>query len=101
MGKDSLPDHSADVAPSANPSVALPAKAKAGKPSKTSTKTPTEKRAAKILSVSKKLWKHDGELIAEFPILCGVDEVGRGPLAGNVVAACVILDLGKPYIKGL
>jgi ribonuclease HII len=27
-----------------------------------------------------------------FSRICGVDEVGRGPLAGPVVAACVILD---------
>jgi ribonuclease HII len=33
-------------------------------------------------------------------LLAGVDEVGRGPLAGPVVAAAVILDPEKP-IKGL
>jgi ribonuclease HII len=33
-------------------------------------------------------------------IICGVDEVGRGPLAGPVVAAAVILDPAKP-IDGL
>ncbi len=32
--------------------------------------------------------------------LCGVDEVGRGPLAGPVVAAAVMLDPGQP-IDGL
>jgi len=32
--------------------------------------------------------------------VCGVDEVGRGPLAGAVVAAAVILDPNKP-IEGL
>jgi ribonuclease HII len=32
--------------------------------------------------------------------LCGVDEAGRGPLAGSVVAAAVILDPDKP-ISGL
>lgn len=32
--------------------------------------------------------------------IAGVDEVGRGPLAGDVVAAAVILDPTKP-IKGL
>ncbi len=37
---------------------------------------------------------YDGELLA------GVDEVGRGPLAGDVVTAAVILDPGKP-IEGL
>lgn len=33
-------------------------------------------------------------------LLAGVDEVGRGPLAGAVVAAAVILDANKP-IQGL
>ena len=33
-------------------------------------------------------------------IICGVDEVGRGPLAGPVVAAAVILDPARP-IDGL
>jgi ribonuclease HII len=32
--------------------------------------------------------------------VCGVDEAGRGPLAGPVVAAAVILDRGNP-IEGL
>ena len=36
----------------------------------------------------------------EFILLAGVDEVGRGPLAGPVVAAAVILDRNKP-IDGL
>ena len=31
-------------------------------------------------------------------MVCGVDEVGRGPLAGPVVAAAVILDENKPII---
>lgn len=33
-------------------------------------------------------------------LLCGVDEAGRGPLAGAVVAACVVLDPRRP-IGGL
>jgi len=33
-------------------------------------------------------------------LICGVDEAGRGPLAGPVVAAAVILDPGQP-ITGL
>lgn len=36
----------------------------------------------------------------EGPGLAGVDEVGRGPLAGDVVAAAVILDPARP-IEGL
>ncbi|MEX3814598.1 ribonuclease HII [Paraburkholderia sp. BR13439] len=34
-------------------------------------------------------------------IVCGVDEAGRGPLAGPVVAAAVIFDPTKPMIRGL
>lgn len=34
------------------------------------------------------------------PGIAGVDEVGRGPLAGDVVAAAVILDIDRP-IAGL
>jgi ribonuclease HII len=37
---------------------------------------------------------------AEYEFVCGVDEAGRGPLAGSVVAAAVILDPSKP-IDGL
>ncbi|MEY4593577.1 MAG: hypothetical protein RIR18_2472, partial [Pseudomonadota bacterium] len=29
---------------------------------------------------------------------CGIDEAGRGPLAGNVVAAAVILDPTRPIV---
>ena len=36
----------------------------------------------------------------EGPDIAGVDEVGRGPLAGDVVAAAVILDPARP-IEGL
>ena len=34
-------------------------------------------------------------------LLCGVDEAGRGPLAGSVFAAAVVLDPARPRIKGL
>jgi ribonuclease HII len=36
-----------------------------------------------------------------FRFIAGIDEVGRGCLAGAVVAGAVILDLGKPLPKGL
>jgi ribonuclease HII len=38
--------------------------------------------------------------MARAKLICGVDEVGRGPLAGAVVAACVVLNPRKP-IRGL
>ena len=34
-------------------------------------------------------------------LLCGVDEAGRGPLAGAVYAAAVVLDPKSPRINGL
>ncbi len=36
-----------------------------------------------------------------FTHVAGVDEAGRGPLAGPVIAAAVILDPNKPAIEGL
>lgn len=39
-------------------------------------------------------------MISEQRLVCGVDEAGRGPLAGSVIAAAVILDPAKP-IAGL
>ena len=38
--------------------------------------------------------------MARTPLICGVDEAGRGPLAGAVFAACVILDPRRP-VQGL
>lgn len=40
------------------------------------------------------------ELIVPPGLVCGIDEAGRGPLAGTVVAAAVILDPARP-IAGL
>src|SRR5580658_9875654 len=46
-------------------------------------------------------FRHERRLLARTPgPICGVDEAGRGPLAGPVVAAAVILDL-KKYPRGL
>jgi len=60
------------------------------------------KRAAKPLAAPQQLldWNTtaDGESIAM--IIAGVDEAGRGPLAGPVYAAAVILDVSRP-IAGL
>lgn len=48
------------------------------------------------------LWKFEHEAVAEgyAPVICGVDEAGRGPLAGSVCAAAVILPMDLE-IEGL
>jgi ribonuclease HII len=47
------------------------------------------------------LYTYDLAAQAEgYPLVCGVDEAGRGPLAGPVYAAAVILP-AEPLIKGL
>ncbi len=44
---------------------------------------------------SAELWKIENDIAAEgYVNVCGVDEAGRGPLAGPVCAAAVILPLG-------
>ena len=40
------------------------------------------------------------EVVPAASLICGVDEAGRGPLCGPVVAAAVILDPARP-IEGL
>lgn len=40
----------------------------------------------------KELFEYDSQLRREYPLICGVDEAGRGPLAGDVYAAAVILN---------
>lgn len=42
------------------------------------------KRAAELLA-------YDEQYKAEGTVIAGIDEVGRGPLAGNVVTACVVM----------
>lgn len=47
------------------------------------------------------MYKYEKELKEkDFKYICGVDEAGRGPIAGPVVAAAVILDENNP-IEGL
>ncbi|MBR1430934.1 MULTISPECIES: ribonuclease HII [Ruminococcus] len=40
----------------------------------------------------KELFDYDSQLRKEYPVICGVDEAGRGPLAGDVYAAAVVLN---------
>lgn len=42
----------------------------------------------------KELFDYDEALRQIYPSVCGVDEAGRGPLAGDVFAAAVIFDSG-------
>ena len=46
------------------------------------------------------LFEYDKAVRNDYAVICGVDEAGRGPLAGDVYAAAVILD-NDVYIEGL
>jgi ribonuclease HII len=43
------------------------------------------------MKIKYELFLYDRDMRKKYPILCGVDEAGRGPLAGDVFAAAVIL----------
>ena len=49
---------------------------------------------------SKSLFEYDSAVRNDYPVICGIDEAGRGPLAGNVYAAAVIFDRDV-FIEGL
>ena len=44
------------------------------------------------VTLHKELFEYDSTVRNDFPLICGVDEAGRGPLAGDVYAAAVILE---------
>lgn len=46
------------------------------------------------------LFEYDSEIRKNFSVICGIDEAGRGPLAGDVYAAAVIFDEGI-FIEGI
>ena len=46
---------------------------------------------ARALKVYRELFDFDAEIRTHYPVFCGLDEAGRGPLAGDVYAAAVIL----------
>ena len=49
---------------------------------------------------SSSLFEYDKAVRRQHPVFCGLDEAGRGPLAGDVFAAAVIFDDGV-YIEGI
>lgn len=55
---------------------------------------------ARELKVYQALFDYDDAIREQYPVFCGVDEAGRGPLAGDVYAAAVILPPGL-VIPGL
>ena len=62
-----------------------------------------EKYEKKLEAYRKELQRLDTMMLyerkyADLGIICGIDEAGRGPLAGPVVAAAVILPKDKPIL---
>ncbi len=54
----------------------------------------------KIKKDNKFLFDNDSKIREKYPVFCGIDEAGRGPLAGDVFAAAVILPEGL-LLEGL
>ena len=46
------------------------------------------------ITLHTELFEYDSAVRNDHPVICGVDEAGRGPLAGDVYAAAVILPEG-------
>ncbi|MBS3810738.1 MAG: ribonuclease HII [Halanaerobiales bacterium] len=61
------------------------------------------KRAKKKKEIQKENWHKQNGIIYQlqkkgFQMIAGIDEAGRGPLAGPVVSSAVVLDLNKPIL---
>lgn len=62
-----------------------------------------DKHERRLQAFRKELERLDGMMVyerkyAEFELIAGIDEAGRGPLAGPVVAAAVILPKDRPIL---
>ena len=59
-----------------------------------------DKLKAELVRISS-MMKYENEYASEYGLIAGVDEVGRGPLAGPIVTAAVILPEGMviPYLN--
>ena len=53
------------------------------------------RRRRALITLERQLWEAGAQIVA------GVDEVGRGPLAGPVVAAAVVFPVGCRGVKGV
>lgn len=56
---------------------------------------PQLRRRRALLTLERRLWEAGAQIVA------GIDEVGRGPLAGPVVAAAVVFPAGCKGVKGV
>ena len=63
--------------------------------------SPTDGSQITLAELEKKsLFGYDTEIRSQYGVVCGIDEAGRGPLAGDVYAAAVIFDEGV-VIEGI
>jgi ribonuclease HII len=56
------------------------------------------KLTEKMIERTKKIVEYDRNIAKEYSIFCGIDEAGRGPLAGPVVVASCVMPLEEDKI---